>query len=87
MRESSIFEAVNIVFNGAGVNFTFNGTFLKSFRIMDSLGTTEDLLASHEVIVRASITWVIFTKGCVEWTSCCWISVEHVEIGIVFVSD
>jgi len=81
---SSVFEAVNVVFNSFRVNSLGNGSFSEDDWVVDSLGTTEDFFSSHEEIVWASKSWVIFADGRVEWSGFNWVSVKHVEVSIIF---
>lgn len=87
MRVSSVFEAVNIVLNGFWVNSFLDGSLSKNDRVMNSLGPAEDFFSSHEEIVRAGEVRVIFTNSSIERSCLNWISVEHIEVSIVFLFD
>ena len=54
---------------------------------MDTLGSTSDLFSSHEEIIGVSVSGVLRVKHGVERTSTLRVSVEHVEVSVVFLSD
>lgn len=87
MRESPISEAVNIIFDCAGIDFALNGSFLKHLRVMNSLGPTQNFLTSHEKVVRAGISWVVIANCGVEGTSTDWVAMEHIEISIILLPN
>ena len=87
MRVSSVFEAVNIVFNRFWVNSFLDGSLSKNHRLMNSLGPAEDFLSSHKEIVRAGEVRIILTNSGIERSCLNWISVEHIEVSIVFLFD
>ena len=87
VREGSVSEAVNVVFDCAWVDFAFDSSLLKNLRVMDSLGATENLFTSHEEIIGAGISWVIIADCSIERTSTYGVTMEHVEISIVLFAD
>lgn len=54
---------------------------------MDTLCTTGDFLTSHEEIVGVGVVGVVGVEHGVEWTSIRGITVEHVKVSVVFVTD
>ena len=87
MRVGSVPEAVDVVFQGDGVKPLSNGSLFHKLWVVNSLSSWEDLFTSHEEVVWACIVGIIFTEHGVEGS--CWdrISVQHVEVGIVFFFD
>ena len=87
MGVGSEFKAVDIVSKGGRVKSLGFGSLLHQLWVVDSLGSWQDLLSSHEEIVGAGEIGVIFTEHGVEGSGWDGISVQHVEVGIVFLFD
>jgi len=87
MGKSTVFEALNVVSNGIRSDPASNRPLLKHFRIVNPLSATEDFLAPHEEIVGASVPRVILAKSCVEGTGTDGVSVEHIEVSVIFFAD
>jgi hypothetical protein len=51
MRERSVPEAVDVVFDGVWVDAALFGPLLQNFGVVDSLRATKNLFASHEEVV------------------------------------
>lgn len=83
----SVFETVNIIFNSFWINSFSNSSLSKDNWVMNSLSATQNFLSSHEEIIRASESWVIFANSCIERSSFNRISVKHIKISIVFLSN
>ncbi len=62
-------------------------SFDKKIRVVDTLSTGQDLLASHEHIIWVGISWIGRIRHRVEWTHCEWILVQDVEVGVIFFFD
>jgi len=54
---------------------------------VNTLGTRGDLLTAHEEIVRVSVVGVLRVKHGVEGTSIGGVTVKHVEVSVMFLSD
>ena len=87
MGIGSVFEAVNIVFNGLWVNSLGNSSFSQDDWVMNSLSATQDFFSSHEEVIRTSEIRVVLADSCIERSGFNWISVEHVEVSVVFLSN
>ena len=54
---------------------------------MNTLGTTGNLLSTHEEIVAVCVVVIVRVEHGVEWTSVGRVAVQHVEVGIVLFED
>ena len=50
---------------------------------MNPLSTREDLLASHEHVIRVGPLVIVGVGHRVEWADCKWELVENVEVSVV----
>lgn len=87
MSVGSVFEGVNVVLNSGNWDSKEVGSFNKHFCVVNSLSSTCNFFTSHEEIVRVSVIRIFWVKHGVEWSHCCWIAIEHVEISLVFFFD
>lgn len=81
---STIFKGIDVVLDGVNWDLPELGSLDKHFWIVDSLGTTCDFFTSHEEIVGVSIVRVSWVQHSVEWSNGSWVTVEHIEISVVF---
>ena len=54
---------------------------------MNSLSSRYNLLTSHEEIIRVSVVRVSRVEHGIEWSDSSWVTVKHVEISIILLSD
>jgi hypothetical protein len=84
MSWGTVLEGVNVVLDGVDWDFKMLGSLDEHLWDVDSLSSRSDLLTSHEEIVRVGVVGVSWVQHCIEWTGIGWVSIEHVEISLVF---
>jgi hypothetical protein len=84
---SSIFEGVNVGLDGFNLNSFYNSSFFKDFWIVDSLGSRDDFLTSHENIIRIGKDRVILVKHGIERSCRNWVLMKDVKICLIFFLD
>ena len=87
MCRCTILEGVNVVLDRGHWYAEVFGTLGQHFWFVNTLSTTSDLLAPHEEVIRVGIIRVVWIQHSVKWSGSSWITVEHVEISVVFLFD
>lgn len=63
------------------------GTFGQVVRVVNTLSARQNLLPTHEHVVRIRIFWIIGVGHCVERSNGQRIFVQHVKVSVVFCLD
>jgi len=87
MGRSTVSEGINVVLQGVKRNSMNLGSFSKEFGIVDPLCTTRDFLASHKEVVGVRVIGVARVNHRIEGSSIYGVSVKHVKVGVVLLSD
>lgn len=87
MREGSVLEGVDVVADRGWVDSAFLGSLLEKEGVVETLSTRSDLLASHEEVVGAGEVWIVLARHGIERPGFLGVAMEHVEIGIVFLTN
>ena len=83
----SILECINVILNSVEWYFVGCSSLSEEFGVMNSLRSRCDLFATHEEIVRIGVVGIVRVQHCVEWTSICRVSVQHVKVSVIFFFD
>jgi len=65
----------------------YGGSLSEELRVMNTLSSRSDFFSSHEEIVRVCVVRVMRVNHSVEWTSVDGVSVQHIEISLILLTD
>lgn len=86
MRIGTVTESINIILNSVNINSAFLSSLGQKRWFMDSLSARSDFFSSHEKIEGTSEVTIVRGRHGVERSSVLRISIEEIEIGVVFFS-
>lgn len=84
---SPVLEGVNIGLNSLNLYSLCDCSFSEQLWLVDSLGSRDNLLSSHEHIIGISQFRILLVKHGVERSCWNWVLMQDVEICLVFLLD
>ena len=84
VRIGTVFHGLEVVVDGLGVNSLLNCSLFQENWVVNTLSTWQDFLTSHEEVIRAGKSGVILTEHSVERSGVDRVSVQHVEVSVIF---
>ena len=83
----TILEGFDVVFDGLNRNAEGLGSFSQHNWVVDSLSTTRDFFSAHEEVIRVCVVGVSWVNHSVERSCIDGISIQHVEVSVVLISN
>ena len=84
MSRCAILECVDVVLDGLDGDSHRLGSLSEHGRVVHSLGTGCDLLTAHEEVIGVGVAGVVGVKHRVERSGGDGVTVQHVEVSVVF---